>query len=137
MNRFDLRRLAEARLLDADILFTNNRYSSAYYLGGYVVECALKACIAKNVRKGEFPDKAIVLQSYSHKLMDLTGVAGLKQQLQTQINLDPNFSVNWALIITWSVESRYESWTRAQARDLLTAVGDQQSGVLPWLRTHW
>jgi hypothetical protein len=40
----------------------------AYYLAGYAVECALKACIAKETKRYEFPDKKRVDSSYSHNL---------------------------------------------------------------------
>jgi len=32
-------------------------FDGAYYLAGYAVECALKACIAKGTQRFEFPDK--------------------------------------------------------------------------------
>ncbi len=47
MNRSDLQNLATIRLRDAEVLLDNGRYDGAYYLLGYVIECALKACIAK------------------------------------------------------------------------------------------
>ena len=47
MNRADLQKLAEERLADAELLLANGRFGGAYYLSGYVVECALKACIAQ------------------------------------------------------------------------------------------
>jgi len=37
-------------------------FDGAYYLAGYAVECAIKACIAKGTRRYEFPDKRKVLQ---------------------------------------------------------------------------
>ncbi len=43
MNRAELQRLAKDRLLDAKALFAARRWSGAYYLAGYAVECALKA----------------------------------------------------------------------------------------------
>jgi HEPN domain-containing protein len=50
MNRTDLQNLAEERLGDAEVLLASNRYSGAYYIVGYAVECGLKACIAKLTR---------------------------------------------------------------------------------------
>jgi hypothetical protein len=47
MNRAELQQLAEARLADAQVLLEAGRLDGAYYLLGYVVECALKSCIAK------------------------------------------------------------------------------------------
>ena len=50
-------------------------FDGAYYLAGYAVECALKACIAKGTLRGEFPDKKRVDSSYSHNLRELFKVA--------------------------------------------------------------
>ena len=47
MYRSDFQKLAEDRIADAGALFEAHRYDAAYYLAGYAVECALKACIAK------------------------------------------------------------------------------------------
>jgi hypothetical protein len=57
MNRLTFQQLAETRLLDAKALFQAGRFDAAYYLAGYVVECALKACIAKKTREHDFPDR--------------------------------------------------------------------------------
>lgn len=45
MNRVDFRQLAGLRIAEAKVLLDNNLYAGAYYLAGYAVECALKACI--------------------------------------------------------------------------------------------
>jgi HEPN domain-containing protein len=41
----DVEEIARARLQDADILLTSERYDGAIYLCGYAVELALKARI--------------------------------------------------------------------------------------------
>lgn len=66
MTRQDLQELAEMRLADAEALLVAGRYSGAYYLAGYAVECAIKACIAKQFRQHEFPDLPRVRQIYTH-----------------------------------------------------------------------
>ena len=75
--RNDLRRLAWTRLKEARILLHNECWDGAYYLSGYAVECALKACIAKRTLRHEFPDKRIVNDSYSHDLSFLMRTANL------------------------------------------------------------
>jgi len=49
VNRAELRQLAEDRILDAEHLLAAGRWSGAYYLAGYAVECGLKACIMARV----------------------------------------------------------------------------------------
>jgi len=45
VNRSEFQELVEVRLADADTLIKQGRYDAAYYLAGYAVECALKACM--------------------------------------------------------------------------------------------
>jgi HEPN domain-containing protein len=51
MNRADLQSLSNLRLADARALLSAGRFAAAYYLAGYAVECALKACIARAVQR--------------------------------------------------------------------------------------
>jgi hypothetical protein len=55
-----LQRLAKERVAEAKILLAARKWSGAYYLVGYAVEFALKACIAKRVKAEDFPDKDLV-----------------------------------------------------------------------------
>lgn len=90
MNRLDLQNLALTRLEEVEVLLKNHKYSGAYYLSGYVIECALKACIAKQTQEFDFPDKKTVMDSYTHDLEKLIKVAKLDKELKSLLN-DPNF----------------------------------------------
>ena len=68
MNKNDLESLSAIRFNEAKCLLDNGFYHGAYYLCGYSVECALKACIAKTFQQHEFPNKKIVMDSYTHDL---------------------------------------------------------------------
>lgn len=68
VNRKDLQSLARTRLAEAKILLDAGRSDGAYYLAGYAVECALKACIARGTQRHEFPDKKTVDASHTHNL---------------------------------------------------------------------
>jgi len=58
MNRKGLQDLAIVRLKEAKALLDQGFHDGAYYLCGYAVECALKACIAKiSGRQFAFPSK--------------------------------------------------------------------------------
>ena len=59
MNRSSLQNLANERIKDAEALLMAGRWSGAYYLAGYAVECALKACFAKQTREYDFPQKSL------------------------------------------------------------------------------
>lgn len=94
MNRRDLQILADLRLVDAKILIDGSRFSGAYYLLGYAVECALKACIAKQIKEHDFPDKQLVLDSYTHNLEKLLRISGVKLMFDSLIKTNQSFEVN-------------------------------------------
>jgi hypothetical protein len=77
MNRSNFIKLAELRLEEAKTLLDAEKFDGAYYLCGYVIECALKACIAKKTKRYDFPDKATVQDSYTHDLIKLIKISGL------------------------------------------------------------
>ncbi|HCC57522.1 MAG TPA: hypothetical protein DEQ47_09700 [Solibacterales bacterium] len=66
MDRATLQQLAELRLKDAEALLAAGQWDGAYYLPGYCIECALKACAAKQFRLHEVPEKSLVNAFYTH-----------------------------------------------------------------------
>jgi HEPN domain-containing protein len=98
MNRTDLQEIALLRLEEAKILLASDRYSGAYYLSGYVIECALKACIARQVQQYDFPDKNMVNASYTHDLSKLMRTAGLENALDQYCKQNPDFELNWNVV---------------------------------------
>ena len=137
MNRADLQTLADIRVLDAKALLDADRYPAAYYLVGYAVECALKACVAKQIREHDFPDKQLILDSYTHNIEQLLRISGLKDKFDAQIAAKA-FEVNWTTVKDWNESSRYDGTiTEVKARDLFNAVTDEETGVLTWLKTVW
>ncbi len=104
------------------------RFGAAYYLAGYVVECALKACIARKTNQYDFPPRD-GNKFYSHDLEDLAKRAGLELELGS-------LGVNWTIVKDWDENSRYETKPESKARDMLAAVGDP-GGILECLRRFW
>lgn len=137
MKRSDLQRLALTRVEEARILLENKMYNGAYYLCGYAIECALKACIAKKTQRFEFPDREKVNSSYVHDLEKLLGVAELKLVKDKVAKKDPEFERNWSTVKDWSEKSRYQEHGEKEARDLFLAVSEKNHGVLRWLQQHW
>ena len=58
MNKSDFENLANIRIIEAEVLLYSGNYPGEYYLAGYAVECALKACIAKQVKHMIFQIKS-------------------------------------------------------------------------------
>jgi len=137
MNRDDLRQLAQIRLREARALLKNRSNHGAYYLCGYVIECGLKACIAKQTKMYDFPDKETVNKSYTHDLSRLVKVSGLERDLDSEMTKDTTFALNWAIVKDWSEESRYKKHTTKKAKDLYSAISNKQHGVLRWIKQHW
>jgi HEPN domain-containing protein len=137
MNKDDFKQIAKIRLKEAKTLLSNGNYDGAYYLCGYVVECGLKACIAKKTKRYDFPDKKTVEDSYTHEIEKLIGVAGLKQDLQNETKRNKQFEVNWTVVKDWTEVSRYERQNDKKAHDLYSAITNRQNGVLKWIRQYW
>ena len=138
MNRSDLQRLAELRIAEAKVLLENNCWAGAYYLAGYAVECALKACIAKATRQYDFPDRRMANASHTHNLSSLARTAGLEEIIKERAALEAPFDDNWTAVRGWSEEARYWSEISEQrAMALYGAVVDPEYGVLPCIKKWW
>lgn len=138
MNRSDLQKLARMRIKEAKVLLDGGCFEGAYYLAGYAVECALKACIAKRTRRYDFPDKKVANDVYCHELTRLLGFAGLAPEMNREENANSAVWVNWGVVKDWSETKRYEASVSANdARDLYAAIAGRRNGVLQWLRNWW
>ncbi len=137
MNRADLQKIAELRIREAEALLAAGFPDGAYYLAGYAVECALKACIAKRTREHDFPEKKLANDSHIHDLGRLFQVAKLAGELEAAIENDPAMQPILDTVEEWSETTRYERKTHQEAVRLLKAVEDQDGGLLPWLRKRW
>jgi hypothetical protein len=138
MNRDDFQQLADLHLLHAQALMEARLYSGAYYLCGYVVECALKACICKRTNQFDFyasPDDA--RKAWSHKFGDLVKISGLEEELNAARQSDVALGVNWKTVANWSEDSRYEQQGQKEANDLMAAIADSNHGVLSCIKRYW
>ena len=119
------------------MLLGAGRPDGAYYLAGYAVECALKACIARGTQRHEFPDKKTVDASYTHNLRDLIKVANLELARSEEAKKDPLFRNHWDLVQQWSEHSRYRRHSPEMAQALVEAIGDRRHGVIAWISRQW
>lgn len=138
MNRAAFQEMARTRLEDARVLLDNDRFSAAYYIASYAVECALKACIAKKTQQYDFPpDRKEIEKIYIHDLKKLVGSAGLESQFNVDLDSDGALSANWNLVKDWKEHSRYDTIEAKTAADFFRAISDPAHGVLRWLQEHW
>jgi HEPN domain-containing protein len=137
MNRGDLQRLSNARIREAKILLNAGEYSGAYYLSGYAVECALKACFAKNVDRYDFPERN-VKDIFTHSLVKLVDLTDLEDELAEAKRASGRFAASWNEVCKWTEHSRYSSAiTSGDAEQMLDALMRRKDGVLTWIKRHW
>jgi HEPN domain-containing protein len=138
MNRKDLQTLANIRMREAKALYRAGEFSGAYYLVGYAVECGLKACIAKKVKRHDFPDRQQKEKDpYTHDLVRLISLAGLKESLRLMASSDITFQKNWDVTIRWTEQSRYSVFEQPESKRLMDAIMERHHGVMPWVKRHW
>jgi HEPN domain-containing protein len=137
VRRDELQKLAEAKLAEAHLLLRYNRATNAYYLAGYAVELALKACIAKQISANTIPDKDFIKNVYSHEFAKLVNLAGLASELKREQRKEPNFAANWAIAAEWLPDARYRPYTMFDAQTLFEAIAHPEHGVLQWIRRFW
>lgn len=105
INKVELRKLAKARLKDAQILFEAKRYDGAIYMCGYVVEIGLKMRICKTLKWTGFPQTNNEFNNYrsfkTHSLDVLLTLSGIEEKVKTQ------HLVEWSIVNVWNPESRY------------------------------
>ncbi|QKV74239.1 HEPN domain-containing protein [Amycolatopsis sp. Hca4] len=133
----DFRMLARRRIEEAQALYDVDMWSGAYYLAGYSVECALKACVLKSIKRYHMPDKTLINDIHVHDLQKLVKSAGLESARSRLSSSQPAFAANWATVKDWNESSRYKTWTKQDAEDLLGAIKQRGSGVLGWIKKHW
>jgi hypothetical protein len=137
MNRADFQALADIRIAEAQQLLAAGLYDGAYYLAGYAVECALKACIARRTNQYDFPDKEFLLACYTHAIEKLVNVAGLTTDRDRDAPVRSVLAVNWNVVSDWTEGSRYVRKPAAEAQALVQAIADPNNGVLQWIKARW
>jgi hypothetical protein len=138
----ELQQLTQERILDAQTLLSAGRWTAAYYLAGYAVECALKSCVLAHLdRTGMiFRDREYLKKladCWVHNLTKLVDLAGLTIEFGRARGANPILAANWEVASQWTETSRYEQRTEADAKCLLEAITLEPDGILPWLRTRW
>lgn len=139
MTRKEWQRKSAVFAQSAKALLEVGQHDSAYYLAGLAMECALKAKIATRFRANDIPAKNVVLEIYNngHNLTKLIALANLETALSAEERANAIFRASWNTAKTWTVDSRYVTWSPAEASDMVSAVTKRGTGVLAWIRQHW
>jgi hypothetical protein len=139
LNRSTLQGLSRERIEDAGALLAAQRWSGAYYLAGYALECALKSCVLAHIdRTGIiFQDKKFAEKCWTHDLEVLVEQAGLKDERDNLAKINSIFAQNWTFAKDWKEISRYEVKSQLEAEELFHAINNNVDGVLQWVANYW
>jgi hypothetical protein len=139
VNKDELRQLAQERILDAKALLAARRWSGAYYLAGYAVECALKACILGLIERTGiiFEDRKYAERCWTHDLEELLQLAELRAPFGVDLGKNVALRENWDIVKEWDEASRYRKTPHHKAKSLYQAITDKVNGIMPWITNRW
>jgi HEPN domain-containing protein len=120
IDRDELRRIAQARLEDAEVLLRASRYDGAIYVCGYAVELALKARICETLNWSGYPSTRAEFQDYqtlrTHDLNVLLRLSGIEDRIKT------DFAAEWRTAATWNPEARYLAVGATSEQDAMLMI---------------
>jgi hypothetical protein len=143
VNRDELQEMARQRIKDAEALLAGGRWEFAYYTVGYAVECALKSCLLTRMTRTSWVflekwDARVCLTHEFGKLIELAGLRDeLNNALKTSTAAGGEFVANWNTTEKWTVTSRYQAKTEAEAKGLYAAITADPHGVFKWIQNFW
>jgi HEPN domain-containing protein len=118
----ELRKIAQARFKDANVLLNARRFDGAIYLCGYAIELALKARVCKTLRWHGYPSTSGEFKDYhsfrTHDLDVLLHLTGREQSIKV------NYFAEWSAVAQWNPSARYQAVgtaTEADAKLMLSA----------------
>ncbi len=120
ISTIELKKIASARLKDAEVLYKDSRYDGAVYLCGYAIEITLKAKICKTLKWGGFPSTNAEfkgLQSFkTHSLELLLSLSGQEVKIKT------GYLADWSIVVNWDSETRYSVIGTATKTDAFNII---------------
>lgn len=116
----ELKRIAAARLLDAEALVNAQRLDGAVYLCGYAVEIALKARICETLNWSDFPETSNEFRGLSsfktHDFNTLLRLSGIEDVIKT------SYLTEWSMLKPWKPELRYAKTGTASRATVLSMI---------------
>ncbi len=131
---------SQKRRADAQALFDSARWRGSLYVGGYAVECLLKASLMRRFGcqtvaelDEELKDRGLIASDtsmYTHQLQSLFQVAGHLDRLRKDASALKAFNV----VNRWIPDWRYDPHpsNREEAEDFLEAL----DRVITWIRAN-
>ena len=115
LDKNEIKKLARARLKEAEVLAASRRYEGAIYLCGYAVELGLKARICITLKWSGYPSSRNEFKGYrsfkTHDLDVLLHLTGIEDRVKTAL------FVEWSAVTEWDPESRYNPIGNVSSHD--------------------
>lgn len=130
LERSELKKIAQARIEDGEILLNSHRYDGAIYLCGYAVEISLKERICRTLGWDGYPSTTKEFANYqsfrTHNLDVLLRLSGSEHKIRTE------FLAEWSAVAEWDPEIRYKPIGSAtkQAAELMIESSKKLLSVL-------
>ena len=155
-NPTEIKKLAQTRLEEAEILCQAGKYDGAYYLAGYSIELTLKARICEKLEIDNLFDdsdkqdeniNAVRKNFKTHDISQLLIFCGLFKKLQRDKALNRVLMKTYGDFIApsnknnkWSEQVRYSfaiggTFKEIFVKDFITLLKDQQ-GLLEWIKNN-
>jgi HEPN domain-containing protein len=115
LDKKEIKKIARARLEEAEVLAASRRYEGAIYLCGYAVELGLKARICKTLKWSGYPSSNNEFNKYrsfkTHDLDVLLHLTGIEDRVKSLL------FVEWSAVTEWDPESRYNPIGNVSSHD--------------------
>ncbi|MBY0481092.1 MAG: HEPN domain-containing protein [Chitinophagaceae bacterium] len=150
-NPLEIKKLADQRLREAQVLFQNGMCDGAFYLAGYSVELALKAKICERLGIPNLFDEANTVTNSikgigeirktlkTHNLFTLLIFSGLKIQFDNDKATSKELAkANSLLFNAWDENARYKPCGHVLDKDvekLITSLSGI-NGILTWIEQN-
>lgn len=143
----EIKKLAELRLEEAEILLDNGKTNGAFYLLGYTIELYLKYKICKLLNIENLFDESCSLKKkyfdgrnpfFSHDLNTLLVFSGLKLKFdEAKSENQILFKTTSLLVDVWSEKSRYDIQPKNK-EDVKASIEllKNENGLLSWIQKN-
>jgi len=116
MEKIQIDRIVEARLIDAEVLLNAKRFDGSVYLCGYAIELGLKRRICETLKWNEYPTSGKYSTFKTHDLDVLLHLSGIED------NIKIHYLSEWSIVSQWNPEARYKPIGNIQETDAINML---------------
>jgi HEPN domain-containing protein len=135
--------------MEARALLSAYHADAAFYLAGYSIECALKACVCRTLDQDDFykPDRSnksvryvqerVLREFKTHNYNDLLVLTGLSAKFELACQTDLALDIAWEIVrnLQWTEQARYQ-YNSKSIEDCYVFVESVET-ILIWISKYW